>query len=71
MMKRMVMDVKIIIGACGIKNRTLQNAFFILTIVSNKYRRTDMVNDAIAEKLENAGLWRRAAARWAGGDGAL
>ncbi|WP_373225105.1 PerC family transcriptional regulator [Enterobacter cloacae complex sp. ESBL7] len=23
-----------------------------------------MVNDAIAEKLENAGLWRRAAARW-------
>lgn len=23
-----------------------------------------MVNDVIAEKLENAGLWRRAAARW-------
>ena len=23
-----------------------------------------MVSDAIAEKLENAGLWRRAAARW-------
>ncbi|KNC92904.1 PerC family transcriptional regulator [Trabulsiella odontotermitis] len=23
-----------------------------------------MVNDAVAEKLEKAGLWRRAAARW-------